>query len=114
MAKPKLEAVGTVHVVGELVTIGKFQKREIVIMIDEMPLPISAQYEAMREAVEGLQVGDEVKCLLEVEGRYWASGNKYFSGFVLKEIEVLHTYPSESSDGHIPEENFDPTANLPF
>ena len=114
MAKPKCTITGAIHVVGQEITIGKFQKREIVIMSEDQLIPISAQNAAMREEVEGLKVGDEIKALVEIEGRYWEKGDKYFSGLVLEEIEVLHTYPTEPADGFIPAESFNTSADLPF
>jgi hypothetical protein len=111
MAKPKSEITGTVHLVGEEITIGRFQKREIVISVDEQLIPISAQSIEMREGVTLLKVGDEVKAVVEIEGRYWEKGDKYFSGLVLESIEVLESEPTPE---FIPEESFNPSDDLPF
>jgi len=111
MAKPKCTITGTVHLVGHEIAIGRFQKREIVIAVDEQLIPISAQSEAMREAVEGLKVGNEVKAVVEIEGRYWEKGDKYFSGLVLESIEFLVSEPLPDA---IPEESFNPSDDLPF
>jgi len=111
MANPKCTITGTVYFVGQEITIGKFHKREIVISIDEQLIPISAQSIEMREGVTLLQVGDEVKATVEIEGRYWEKGDKYFCGLVLESIEVL---VSEPTPEFIPEESFNPSDDLPF
>ena len=111
MAKPKCTIIGTVHLVGSEVTFGKFQKREIVIAVDDQLIPISAQTAAMREAVALLKVGAEVSAVVEIEGRYWEKGNKYFSGLVGESIEVMNSAPLPE---FIPEESFNPSDDLPF
>ena len=111
MAKLQCTITGTIHLVGSEVTFGKFQKREIVIAVDDQLIPISAQSIAMRNEIDGLSKGTAVKAVVEIEGRYWEKGDKYFSGLVLESIEVVNSAPLPE---FIPEESFNPSDDLPF
>jgi single-strand DNA-binding protein len=96
-----MEVVGKLKVIGQVETVSeKFKKREIVVEIEgQYPQFIPMQLTQDKVSLAGfLQVGQQVKCHINLRGREWTSKEGSVKYFLTLEIWKIDAEKVETAD----------------